>query len=82
LIRAARGVLSLPLAGRLGDLRPPVLLLEGRGDHVTPLAQTQRLWQSLPAGTRRGRLPGGHMPPYLAPEELAGQVLGFLEDKP
>ncbi len=78
LIRAGRGVLEMPLTGKLGALSAPVLLLEGLGDHVTPAGQTQRLWQSLPPGQRRARLPGGHMVPYLAPEELAGQVLDFL----
>lgn len=78
LIRAARGVLGLPLAGRLDGLAGPVLLLEGLGDHVTPSAQTQRLWESLPPGQSRGRLPGGHMAPYLAPRELAQEVLDFL----
>jgi pimeloyl-ACP methyl ester carboxylesterase len=79
LIRAARGVLSLPLTGQLGALSAPVLLLEGLGDHVTPAVQTQRLWESLPPGQPRERLPGGHMVPYLAPEELARRVLVFLE---
>jgi pimeloyl-ACP methyl ester carboxylesterase len=79
LIRSARGVLSLPLAGHLGSLSAPVLLLEGLGDHVTPPGQTQRLWESLPLGQTRARLPGGHMVPYLAPTELAQAVGEFLE---
>ncbi|CAO0824230.1 Alpha/beta hydrolase [Desulfarculales bacterium] len=79
IIRAARGMLELPLAGQLHNLSTPVLLLEGLGDHVTPAEQIQRLWESLPPGQMRARLPGGHMVPYLAPQELAQQVLDFLE---
>ncbi|MFH1033388.1 MAG: alpha/beta hydrolase [Pseudomonadota bacterium] len=82
LIRAARGVLSLPLAGQLDNLQAPVLLLEGLGDPVTPPWQTGRLWESLPPGQTRERLPGGHMVPYLAPAELAQRVEEFLGSKP
>lgn len=78
-IRSARGVLAQPLAGRLGGLEPPVLLVEGHGDNVTSAWQTQRLWESLPPGNGRARLPGGHMPPYRDPAGLAQKVLDFLD---
>ena len=78
LIRSARGVLEHPLRDRLGGLARPVLLVEGQGDRVIPAGQTANLWRALPPGNQRLTLPGGHMPPYLAPQRLAEVLLAFL----
>ncbi len=78
LIRSARGVLGHPLRGHLDGLAMPVLLVEGQGDRVTPPRETANLWRALPPGARRQTLPGGHVPPYLAPERLGEVLLAFL----
>lgn len=74
LVRAGQGVLAHPLAGRLGGLGCPVLLVEGLGDRVIPAAQVQNLWPQMPPDSQRVALPGGHMLPYLTPGPL-GEVL-------
>lgn len=82
LVRSTREVLACPLLGQVGRVRAPVLLLEGRGDHVTPAWQTRRLWAALPQPKRLASLPGGHMVPYLAAPQLAQQVREFLAPDP
>lgn len=78
LIRSARGVLEHSLLGKLGGLTRPVLLVEGQGDRLIPAGQTAALWRDLPPGNQRVSLPGGHVPPYQAPEALAEVLLAFL----
>lgn len=67
-----------PLAGRIPQLRQPVLVIWGANDNITPLSHGQRL-----ARETRARLVivagAAHMPHLQAPEEVGRQVRSFLQ---
>jgi pimeloyl-ACP methyl ester carboxylesterase len=74
LIRAAAALLANPVYQDAPAIQCPVLMVTGRGDRMVPPAWTDRLRLHLPHGTLHRVVPGGHMPVYLAVEELAAAL--------
>ena len=70
-------VLAPPAAGRLSEIRVPVLVLAGDYDELA----TQRigdLYASGIAGARKQHLPTAHLPNLELPEEFNRLILDFL----
>lgn len=68
------------LAGRLDDLRIPVLVLRGEEDTVVPEGDAERLVEALPAA-RATRLAGcGHALHEECPEAASDAILAWLDE--
>lgn len=78
LLRSAAALLAQPVYQDAPGIQCPVLLVTGRGDQVVPPSWSDRLRLHLPHGARHCSVPGGHMPVYLALEELARALGEFL----
>jgi pimeloyl-ACP methyl ester carboxylesterase len=69
---------SLDMSDRLGDIRSPVLVIQGEMDEHATLDHAR----DIASGVQRGELwliPGvGHMPLHEVPEEFNQRVLTFL----
>lgn len=78
LIRSAAALLAQPVYQDAPGIGCPVLILTGRGDRVVPRSWTDRLRLHLPHGALHCQVPGGHMPVYLAVDELAQALGEFL----
>jgi pimeloyl-ACP methyl ester carboxylesterase len=78
LIRSAAALLAQPVYQDAPAIQCPVLILSGQGDLVVPRAWTDRLRLYLPPGALHGQVPGGHMPVYLAVDQLARALTDFL----
>ena len=66
------------LVARLGRVRAPTLVLWGRDDRVTPVAQAPRLLREL-STARLEVLECGHSPAEERPTEVGASILRFLE---
>jgi pimeloyl-ACP methyl ester carboxylesterase len=75
-------VRSESVAGMLGDLSVPTLILWGSRDRVVPLEHGAYMAQHIP-GARLAIIRGaGHMPFYEKPRECNKLVLSFLRAEP
>jgi len=79
-VRGARGVLADPLRKRLGRVREPVLVIQGRQDVVISLAECQDVARRLPKGRLVIFDECGHAPQIEWPERFAEEVEGFLRE--
>ena len=82
LIRSARRLLEEPVFKHVQAIKAPVLLVAGRGDRIVPRLWTDRLRLHLPAGVKYLEVQGGHMPVYLAVDELGRALDDFLSTPP
>lgn len=68
------------LEPRLGEVDAPVLVVWGEEDAWLDLSQADRLGEAIP-NSRVKKIPGvGHFVPEDAPEELARELLVFLDE--
>lgn len=74
---------NLLLSDRVGAITTPILLLNGRYDTNVPVFDAQRIFGQIgtPAAVKSlVVLPeSGHLPMLTEPEELARQIIGFVE---
>jgi pimeloyl-ACP methyl ester carboxylesterase len=82
-LKQAEGAeLEPPAVGRLGELRAPVLLIEGELD-CEDIHRIGRLIEHRVGGARRVVIPGvAHMPNLERPDEVNRLLLDFLRDPP
>jgi 3-oxoadipate enol-lactonase len=75
-----RALVSLDLAGRLGEIEAPVYLISGDRDGVSPPAVTEANAALVPDG--RSAIVGdcGHILTWEKPEALAGKAWPFLRE--
>ena len=69
---------SPPAAGRLDQVRVPVLLVTGESDVPEVQAHVGALAAGLPQAERQVIAVAGHLPQLERPDELAARVLDFL----
>jgi len=62
---------------RLGEVRPPTLILSGGPASLIPPARLAEVTGAIP-GARLTTIPVGHRVHSLAPDQFAAEVLGFL----
>jgi proline iminopeptidase len=67
-----------PLDHRLGELRAPVLIVQGACDRAVPAAPVRSLERALPAARRVVLLQSGHAPFIEQPRRFAEEVSAFL----
>jgi pimeloyl-ACP methyl ester carboxylesterase len=67
------------VAGRLGQIKVPVLILFGERDTVVPPGNAELLAQKIPDSTIRLLSDAGHMYPLERPEAAAAAVVDFLK---
>src|SRR5205085_8600957 len=80
----ARGITFVSnhdLRDDLPAVRAPTLLVWGERDRLVP-PRVAAEWQWLLPAARIARLSCGHVPMLEAPRELAGCMLGFLDEGP
>lgn len=76
----ARATRASPVAGRLGAVRAPALLVWGEEDRITPLEVAGRFLAGL-ADARLVTIPRcGHVPMLEAPGLFGAHVAAFLEE--
>ncbi len=77
--RAVRGVIEREsVAGQLGQIRSPTLIIVGEEDVATPPARSEALHEGI-AGSTLVRIPGsGHTSTVEAPEAVTHALQGFL----
>jgi pimeloyl-ACP methyl ester carboxylesterase len=75
-----RALVGLDLAGRLGDISAPVLLVSGDRDGVSPPAATEKNAAALPDGRFTIVEDCGHILTWEKPEALAHAALPFLRE--
>ncbi len=89
LIRDARRLDVTALTALLDDwdgvravtgLRTPLLILQGRHDHLQPPRQGDQLAAAAPPGTRHQRIDTGHLPHLEDPDLLATLVLDWITE--
>jgi pimeloyl-ACP methyl ester carboxylesterase len=85
-LRAGPGVVRSALYAATHDLRDelrhvaaPTLIVWGASDHLVP-ARLADDWLHALSSARLVRVPGGHVPMWDAPEELARAVVDFVEE--
>ena len=79
---AQGGELEPPAVGRLGEIKAPVLVIEGELD-CEDIHLIDRLIERRIPGTRRVVVPGvAHMPNMERPEEVNRLLLDFLKKPP
>lgn len=61
---------------KLGTIRAPAIVIQGRKDQLVEPKYGRRLAQELP-GARLEMIPGGHMAPYTHPYAIAAAVKGL-----
>jgi pimeloyl-ACP methyl ester carboxylesterase len=80
LVRGAMFVSNRDLRAELASVRAPSLLVWGEHDRLVP-ARIAEEWRRALPGSRLVLLPGGHVPMWEAPAELAACLLAFLEEQ-
>lgn len=79
---AAAAIRDMALAGRIGTIAVPTLVVTGQADISTPYAgHGEALVAGIP-GARPLSLACAHLPPIEAPAELAAALRGFLLHRP
>ncbi len=66
------------VAGRLAELKMPVLVVTGDDDHIVPRAQSERLARELPNAQLAVITNCGHVPQEECPAEFLKAANGFL----
>jgi pimeloyl-ACP methyl ester carboxylesterase len=78
---AVLGALAeLDLAGRLGSVRAPTLVLVGREDRLTTVEDARALHRAVPGSTMVVLEGLAHLPSVQAPERFEAVLEAFLED--
>lgn len=67
------------LAGRLGGIGVPTLILSGAEDRIVPLEQSQRLAQEIPGANLVAFPACGHVPQEECPEAFMAALSAWLE---
>jgi len=80
LVHGVAYVWERDVRAELHTIEAPTLLVWGERDRLVP-ARVAEEWQRLVPRSRLVRLPGGHVPMWEAPQELAACVLAFLVDQ-
>jgi pimeloyl-ACP methyl ester carboxylesterase len=80
LTRGAAFVSNHDLREELPEVRAPTLLVWGDRDRLVPIRIAEE-WQQLLPTSRLARLSCGHVPMLEAPDDLAGCMLGFLDEE-
>jgi len=75
----AAAIRDMVIAGRLGDLTCPTLVVTGDRDTSTPLLGHGDYLVAGIADARHVRLDAAHLAPLDAPELLANALIGFLQ---
>ena len=75
-----RALVGLDIAGRLGDVAAPVLLISGDRDGVSPPAVTEANAALVPDGRNVLVEDCGHILPWEKPEALARSAWPFLRE--
>jgi pimeloyl-ACP methyl ester carboxylesterase len=70
------------LAGRLGEIEMPTLVICGEGDSIVPMADSAAVAEAVP-GARFARIEqAGHLPHEEQPGDFVKLVQGFLSELP
>lgn len=75
---AGAAIRDMDLAGRLGEIEVPTLVVVGERDVSTPYAGHGEHLVSGIAGATLARIDSAHLPPLEAPGPLAAALRGFL----
>ena len=79
-VRWGREVASFDERGRIANLRPPALIIQGMDDEVVDASHGRILRQSIPGSKIRIFAQTGHMVPIERPEETAEAIEAFVRD--
>jgi pimeloyl-ACP methyl ester carboxylesterase len=66
---------------RLSEIRPPVLIISGEDDLLTPPKFSQYLSEKIEGARRVHLQAAGHLMSLEKPEEVNQAIRGFIEDE-